>query len=338
MALIALLFVFVIPRVSDSEYSDVWTEIRGIDTFDIIVLVVVALIQIASYAPVLVAVLPGLKYTQGFVVNQATTAVSNVVPLGGALGVGATYGILASWGFSLSAITLSILVTGFWNLFMKLGFPVVGLALVVFDGTASAGLLGATAVGLFVLIGAIAVFALILRSAALAAWIGRVCQRVASFFTRLVGKPPISGIDEALVEFRAETIDLIRKRWAWITLSSFVFNFLLYVVLLMAIRAFGVGNEQLSWIQIFAAFSFGRLLSTLAITPGGFGFVEAGMLGLLTVGFAGPTAPITAAVLVFRALTFFLPVPLGAISYGVWALNRRWRTGNAPDRPQGATT
>ena len=32
-----------------------------------------------------------------------------------------------------------------------------------------------------------------------------------------------------------------------------------------------------------------------------------------------------AAILVFRAITYLLPIPLGAISYVIWRINKSWR-------------
>ena len=64
---------------------------------------------------------PGLRYPQAVVLTETTTAVSNALPAGGALGVGLTYTMLSSWGFSKSRSTLSVVVTGIWNNFAKLG-------------------------------------------------------------------------------------------------------------------------------------------------------------------------------------------------------------------------
>jgi putative heme transporter len=45
--------------------------------------------------------------------------------------------------------------------------------------------------------------------------------------------------------------------------------------------------------------------------------VEAVLIGGL-VAAGGPPGQVTAAVLVFRALTWLLPVPLGAVTYLIW--------------------
>jgi len=71
-------------------------------------------------------------------------------------------------------------------------------------------------------------------------------------------------------------------------------------------------------------FSFARLLTAIPFTPGGLGVIELALItGLSAAG--GPRASVTAAVLVFRALTYVLPIPLGAVTYVFWRRNRSWR-------------
>jgi uncharacterized membrane protein YbhN (UPF0104 family) len=67
-------------------------------------------------------------------------------------------------------------------------------------------------------------------------------------------------------------------------------------------------------------FAVARLLTAVRFTPGGAGVVEAVLIGGL-VAFGGDPAQVTAAVLVFRALTWLVPVPVGALTYLGW----RWR-------------
>ena len=55
-----------------------------------------------------------------------------------------------------------------------------------------------------------------------------------------------------------------------------------------------------------------RLLSAIPITPGNVGVVELGLTGAL-VAAGGGRAEVVAAVLVFRVLTYVLPIPLGVV-------------------------
>jgi uncharacterized protein (TIRG00374 family) len=119
------------------------------------------------------------------------------------------------------------------------------------------------------------------------------------------------------VRFRAEVIALLRRRWHWLTLATLVSHLSLFLVLLLALRHVGVGESQVSWIEALAAFAFVRLLSAFPITPGGLGVVELGLAAVLVVA-GGDKTKMVAAVLVFRALTFLLPMPIGAFTYWLW--------------------
>jgi uncharacterized protein (TIRG00374 family) len=78
-------------------------------------------------------------------------------------------------------------------------------------------------------------------------------------------------------------------------------------------------------------FAFARLLTAVPFTPGGLGVVELALItGLATAG--GPRALVAAAVLVFRTLSYVLPIPVGVGTYLFWRHNRSWRRepGTAP--------
>ena len=77
---------------------------------------------------------------------------------------------------------------------------------------------------------------------------------------------------------------------------------------------------------MLAAFSFVRLISAVPITPGGVGVVELGYAAVMTIGLDDITsAQVVAAILVFRAVTYLLPIPLGLISYVIWRVNTSWK-------------
>ncbi|MEU9448830.1 lysylphosphatidylglycerol synthase transmembrane domain-containing protein [Streptomyces sp. NPDC048277] len=69
-------------------------------------------------------------------------------------------------------------------------------------------------------------------------------------------------------------------------------------------------------VQLGAAYMAARLIASAAPVPGGLGALEAGLIaGLTALGMAA--GPATSAVLVYRLLTFWLNVPLGAAALGV---------------------
>jgi uncharacterized membrane protein YbhN (UPF0104 family) len=297
-------------------------------------LAVAAVWNLATYGFVMLTTMPGLTYPQAMVVTESSTAVSNTLPGGGAIGIGMNFSMYTSWGFSQSRATVSLLLSGIWNNFAKLGLPVLALALVSLQGSPSSGRVVAGIAGIAGLIAAIVVFALMLQSEAGARRFGEVAGAAASALLRLIRRPPVHGWELATVKFRARTIRLLRARWYWLTLATIVSHLSLYLVLLMSLRAVGVSNSDVGWAEVLAVFSFARLITAIPLTPGGLGIVELALItGLSAAG--GNRAEVTAAVLVFRALTYVLPIPLGLATYIFWRRNKSWRRppGAAPRTP-----
>jgi uncharacterized protein (TIRG00374 family) len=103
---------------------------------------------------------------------------------------------------------------------------------------------------------------------------------------------------------------------------SLVSHLSLYAVLVVALRDVGVSDAEVSWAQVLAVFAFARLATAIPLTPGGLGFVE-GVLVTGLVGAGGDPAEVAAAVVVYRALTWALPILVGVGCY-VWWRRRSW--------------
>jgi uncharacterized membrane protein YbhN (UPF0104 family) len=329
LVIVVGVFWYFLPQFT--SIADIWTEIHEMTWLELLTLLVAALWNLATYWIVMVATMPGLTLGQAAVATQSSTAVSNTLPAGGAVGVAMNYAMYDSWGFSRSRGSVSLLVAGIWNNFAKLGMPVLALVLVFLQGGAGGGRIVAALLGLAGLAAAIVLFALVLRDEATARRVGLGVARAANALRRLLGRSPVTGWDRATVKFRSRTVLLLRARWLGITVATLVSHFSLYVVLLLALRHIGVSNAEVSWQEVLAVFAFARLLTAIPITPGGVGFVEVALFtGLAAAG--GDRAAVTAAVLVFRALTFVLPIPIGLATYLFWRVNRSWRRapGTAP--------
>jgi uncharacterized protein (TIRG00374 family) len=321
--------VYMLQQFVDVE--EVWTAIRSMTWLEVVTLLIAAAVNLATYGWLMVCTTPGLTFRQAMVVTEASTAVANTVPGGGALGVAVTVGMLRSWGFSSSRTTVSMLVSGVWNNFAKLALPVLALACLALDGDITRGRVTAALAGVFGLLLAVVALAGLLRSEASARAIGLGAARAAGALRGLVGKGPVAGWDRATVKFRARTSMLLSARWAWLTAVTIASHLALFVVLLLALRHTGVSQEEVSWAEALAVFAFARLLTAVPITPGGVGVVEVALIAGLTRA-GGADEQVVAAVLAFRTLTYLLPVPLGVLCYVFWRRNTSWRraAGQAP--------
>lgn len=316
LAVVIAIFAFAFPQLAD--YSKVWSEIAAMTWVELLTLLAVSVWNIITYWLVMMAALPESNVWQTMKVNQASTAVANTLPGGGALGIGVTYAMYTAYGFSTGAIALAILVTGVWNNFVKLGMPIVALALIALQGGAGGASVIASLIGLAVLVGALALFWLTLRSDALARAIGERVGRAVSAIRRIARKPPVEGMADTFARFNRDAGSLVTRRWLPLTAATLASHLSLYLVLLLTLRHVGVSNDEVGWAQVLAAFAFVRLISALPITPGGLGVVELGLTAAL-ISAGGSAAAVAAAVLVYRALTYLLPIPIGALLYVRWA-------------------
>jgi uncharacterized membrane protein YbhN (UPF0104 family) len=331
LAIAVGIFWGILPKIA--SYGEVWHALKTMTLLELSTLVLITGFNLWTYWEQMIAALPGLRVREAAVNNEASTAVANTVPAGGVVSLGLTYTMFRSWGFSDSGIALMITVTGAWNLLAKFVLPVFALALLVFTGQATGALLVATAVGLviFVVLGSIAALALWKEN--FARGLFGAASRTVSWFRSWFHKPAVHwGGSGAL--FRGETIGLIKERWWMLTWTTLLSHFALFLVLLLSLRHVGVSEAEISSIQVFAVFSFVRLLSAIPLTPGGVGIVELGYVGALLLAAKGNyggvskdvfEAQITAAVLVFRALTYGIQIPLGAGCYLFYLKNRSWR-------------
>jgi putative heme transporter len=330
LALVVVLFYYLLK---DVDLAQVWANIQAMTWREDAILIVLAAWNLATYAFVWMAVTPGLGFGRAMGMTQAATAVTNTVPtVGPAIGVGLTYTMFRSWGISGSRTSAAVVVSGVWNTFAKLGLPVLALALVLLQGGAGGGRVTLALVGIAALVAAIVVFALLLRSEELARRFGLLAGRVASRLLRLVRRPPVHGWELATVRFRTRTLELLEHGWGPITAATVVSQLSLYLVLLGCLRAVGVSDAEVSWAQVLLVFAVARLLSIVPVTPGAAGVVEFALIAPL-VAAGGDREQVTAAVLVYRALTWGLQIPVGVACY-LWWRQRQRRA--QPATPAGA--
>jgi putative heme transporter len=322
VAVVVGVFWFFLPQFTD--VSEVWSTIRGMTSLEVATLLLAAALNLVSYGWVMTASTPGLTFRQALVVTESSTALANTLPGGAAIGIATSCAMWASWGFSRSRMTVSLLVSGLWNNFVKLGMPLVALAALAVRGDASAGRLVAAAAGVAGLVGAVAVLVSMLRSESAAVRTGLVAARLVNAVRRPLGLRAVQGWEHATAKFRRRTVLLLRARWLRLTLATAASHLLLFTVLLLSLRHVGVAEHEVSWVEVLAVFAFARLVTAVPITPGGVGIVELALIaGLVTAG--GPRVEVVAAVLVHRTLTYVLPIPLGLATWLVWRGNHSWR-------------
>ncbi|MCZ2839140.1 lysylphosphatidylglycerol synthase transmembrane domain-containing protein [Modestobacter sp. VKM Ac-2985] len=315
LLVVVVVFAGVLPRIGD--YSAAWSLVQDLTWRETTLLLAVALVNLVSYAPLWAIALPGLGWWRAVLTDQASTAISNTVPAGFAFGVGTTAAMHHSFGHPPAAITRAVVVTGIWNNFVKLGTPVVALVALALTGDANRGLAVAAVLGSVVLVLAIGLLSAVLVHRGAAIRLSRAAERVAQRCSGRLRYPAPRGWVERVDRFRAESRTLLQRRWAALTLAAVGSHAALFLVLLTTLRCVGGTGADVSWARVLAVFALTRLVTLVPVTPGALGVAELSYVaGLTAVGVGAAAA--TGAVLLFRFLTWFLPIPSGVVAWALW--------------------
>jgi uncharacterized membrane protein YbhN (UPF0104 family) len=316
-ALVAAIFGFALPRFA--SYRSVQSSMGAMTWPQVLLVAAAAAASMASSWLVICSVLPSVRLREAAVVTLGSNAVANTLPAGGALAMGVSWAMLSSWGISTAEYVLYSLISGIWNVFARLGLPVLALLVMVTVSRPGTGLIAAAAAGLAMLGAAMAGFGLLLRSDPFALRAGRALHCLVAVAFRLARRQLPPDVAGWLPGFRGRASALLAARGWQITAATAASNLTLWLVLLACLRGTGLSQAQVPWQTSLAAFAFVRLLTALPVTPGGLGITELGLIGTLAAS-AGhqASAQVTAAVLLYRAVTYLPSIPLGALACLAW--------------------
>jgi uncharacterized protein (TIRG00374 family) len=250
----------------------------------------------------------------------ASNAFGRVVPGGVAAAGAMQYAMLARGGVPAAAAASgmtasSLLVFGTLLAMPLLAVPAIVTGVAVDPRLARAAVAGAI---IFVAMIGLGVWCVV-RDKPLEV-IGKAAQGTRN---RLIRKrEPITDLPEKLLSERDTVVQVLGDRW-WEALLFASGRWVLdYLTLLAALYAVGA-NPRASLVLL--AFFAAQLLGTLPLTPGGLGFVEAGLTGTLALAGVGAGAAVVAT-LAYRLVSFWLPIPAGAVA----AIIHKRRYGDAP--------
>ena len=321
--LVVLLFAVIIPALGSLD--GVWDAITSMAWEEVLLFLVVALVIRVLLAQAYAVLIPGLSLFRSLIAREASSAVSNVVP--GPSGTATQYVILRSWRVStesFASATISVGVVTDVLVFSAPGIFFVIWALLGMPANAGSDNVWAIGLGaLVVSVIAVGVVVGVASSERLAAATGRVAQRCANPFRRLAHKPPITDWPDRFVELRASTLQQLKDReWAFIgcIFGGYLLNGLLLV---WCIWACGVDRSALPLSLGLMLYSVGRIATVINLTPGGVGVAEV-VYTAVYVAVLGESShdAVLAGVLVYRALTYALPMLTGAVSYVIWRVMR----------------
>jgi uncharacterized membrane protein YbhN (UPF0104 family) len=319
LAIVVATFAYFLPSIAD--YGQVWDSVQALSWEDGVLLLAATAINLVTFAPPWMVALPGLSFVQALTVTQASTALSIVVPGGIAAGVAGSYGVLRGWRFPGREITRAITLTGLWNQFLNLSFPIIAVFLLALSGESSAALATVAFIGVAVLGVVVTGFVLVLVSRRLAEDMGDITARFTNWALHKVRRGPVTWGGANFERFRSEAGTFLERRWHLLTGAALLGTLTVFIVFLTSLRTLGVSSAQVTLVEAFASWALVRLIASIQITPGGIGVIELGLTGAL-LGFGGHEASVVAAVLVYRFLTTVPTLVLGLAAAFTWRRQR----------------
>lgn len=271
------------------------------------------------------AVSPGLGVARGVMVQQATLAANNTGVGSGPIALGVRISMLRSWGLDEVAIGIAVLGVNVVAA-LKMWVAALAVSVLALDGAAD----GVIERWVFHVVIAVSITVLgitagttwlVLRHPAPLRWLARradsVLRRAAGRWRRLARFASRIEPHELLERFRVDAAVLARMSGGRILAAGAAEQTVLVVLPVVIVRAYGIDAQTLSTAQVLIVFVLVRLAASLTAIPGGIGVTEVGLAALLA-RFGTPDAPALASVLTFRAITFLLPIAVGAVSLAAW--------------------
>lgn len=330
VVMLFVLYYLVLPQLARGrESADLITDVNPI------LLVLALALQVASliaYTVMTKATLPPEPKLSMFTllrIQMATKAVTNVVPGGSAAGSTLGYRLFTeagvaptAAGFTLASVGLGSAVVLNFILWITL------LVSIPFKGV-QPGYVVAAIIGMFLLAAAAALVWLLMEGRDRAEQVLRGIARRIPYVHEDTASRFIHQLADRLHDL-ARQPELIRRGVLWAAANWLLDAASLWVIL----RAFG---HSVNPIDLIVAFGVAQVLAAVPITPGGLGLVEAALPTLLA-GLSGvPVGTAVIAVLGWRFLQFWMPIPLGAASYAslkLGDLGRARRLGAVRDLAQ----
>jgi putative heme transporter len=346
--IVAGVFVGVLPQLAD--LTSAWDAVRALPGVALLQLALLTVGVLVTTWVALARLIEGATLGQAALAHLLSTAVANTVPAGGAVAIGVNLRVHGSYGRSVATTTTGLLTMGLLDNAVKLGLPLVLVALgPLVPGTEQ---LPASAAA-----GALAVIAVAVAGAVA---LGRepVVARVATWAQRLAARARRGGEatraggggatraggggatwSESAVRYLRGLRSTLRHHGPSAFLAVAASHLLQIGLLVVALRALGVPQAHAGVVRVTVVYVLVRLVTALPITPGGLGVAELGLVAGLQVGAPdGLDGPILAAVVLFRAATYLLPILLAPPAWAWWRWDRPSDLPADPHTDAGAPT
>ena len=294
------------------QLLDMWDTVPRLRSVSIVWFLVMITLESGSYVCAWALTRVALPKVNWFVAGTAqlvSNAVAKVVPGGAAVGGATGFRMLSVSGIDPGSAGAALTANAIISNGVLFCLPMIALLGSIVGAPVPNGL-DRVAWGGAILFATLFLFGyLIVRHDRPLRLFGNFLERVSRPVLRRLhrsGGPTADG----LVLQRDQMVAGLGARWQRALLAA-VGNWLLdYFALVAALMAVGV-RPRLSLVLL--AYGASALLAMIPLTPGGLGFVEAGLTAMLVLS-GVPSADALLATLAYRIVSYWLPIPAGLVA------------------------
>ena len=274
------------------------------------------------------ASLPDVPFPRVFQSTESYVGAANTVVGGAGLGTGLRVAMLRSWGVAPIDVAVSVLGTALAPSFALWGIAGAHTLPLLVTGRANGVERISACASICFLIGPGLFWWAALRFPSMLAWIARALEAGRRLLLAMI---PSKHLARSLGRFdvpvhaedmRLRGAALVRTRGWLMVGASACAQVSLGFLLIGCVQVVSPVTVTVETLTVLRAFALLRVLSSFVPLPAGLGVLDLGLLGVLTSGgVQRPTA--LAAIAIYRALTFVLPMVTGSACALAWRTSQR---------------
>jgi uncharacterized protein (TIRG00374 family) len=265
-------------------------------------------------------VLPGTPWPTVASAQLAGLGTGCVLPGGAATGSVIQASMLVRAGHPAGKVGAALGSVGLLTTGMLLALPILTVPAVLIRPPPARQLQLGLVVSLIVAVVLVLIGLALLHWDSFVGFIARTAGRAIHVVRRSVS---VDAVADRVVAQRDAVAAAFAGHWGRALGAAALNRMLDYSALVAAVYAVG-GRARPS--MVLLAYVLSLALALVPITPGGLGFVEAGLTSILVLAGVGSDQAVLATLL-YRLFSFWLPIPLGVLAWTGWRLTAGQRSG-----------
>lgn len=316
IVMVALLYyAFFVVLPNEIDWDDVTAALSALSATQVVVLGLSGVIVMAFLGWASKASLPGLSLYQGFESSGTSQMTAFVVPPPGDYVI--RFSMYRTYGFTDAQSGVSVLIAMVLRYVTVFFMPVLGYGVALVGGVAPPDGL-AWFIGLTVAwVAAVLLLRRIIRSDSAAHAVGRWISSAVSRVMRWFHRTPAKDLEASVVDFGFKTRGTIEENRLSLAASNLGWGLSNALVLGLAIRFSGLDSSTISLAAIFLATGVLMVVNMLPI-PGKNAIVAPAMFTMLGLATTADQSDLTAALVLYRVVTWIEPMLFGVILFLLW--------------------